>query len=322
MKAFIYTLLIFCVTNFSSLLCAGADEERVISSPATSLVIEQVLSVLESNYVYPDTARKMRDYVKENILAGKYQKVSSSKDIIKILQSDLRFVSKDGHISLHLNKDRDLSDSHVVSSSPLDLKVGVAVEKDSDGEPTIGYLRFNKFGDERVKSDIVGAMAYLNATLSLIIDLRDNDGGDPNLVAFLSSYFLANDTPLWSIYDRDGNAIIDVKSTDSKESLENKYTGRVCILTSQKTYSAAEAFAYTLKHLDRACIVGETTGGGAHLVEMQRVNDEITIRIPVARAYNPVTKSNWEGDGVIPDINVDAADAKSVALKYFQNAAN
>ena len=85
-----------------------------------------------------------------------------------------------------------------------------------------------------------------------------------------------------------------------------------------KTYSAAEAFAYTLKHLGRACVVGEATGGGAHLVEMQRVNDEVDIRVPVLRAYNPITKSNWEGKGVIPTISVEASKAKSVAISHLE----
>jgi hypothetical protein len=52
---------------------------------------------------------------------------------------------------------------------------------------------------------------------------------------------------------------------------------------------------------------------------MKRVNDEIDIRIPIARAYNSITKSNWEGVGVIPTIEVEASQAKLVAIEYFKN---
>lgn len=98
--------------------------------------------------------------------------------------------------------------------------------------------------------------------------------------------------------------VFDLK-TASLRPLEIKpFAGKLCILTSIKTYSAAEAFAYTLKHSARAVIIGEATGGGAHLVNMLDVNDQIAVRMPVARAYSPITKANWEGSGVIPDISV------------------
>ena len=123
---------------------------------------------------------------------------------------------------------------------------------------------------------------------------------------------------LWSIIDRDSNSVLDVQSSNSIY----RYAGHVCILTSRKTYSAAEAFSYTLKHLDRACIVGENTGGGAHLVDMMRVNDEIDIRMPVVRAYNPITKSNWEGIGVAPTLKTRATNADKAAIKYLKNKLN
>jgi C-terminal processing protease CtpA/Prc len=96
----------------------------------------------------------------------------------------------------------------------------------------------------------------------------------------------------------------------------------VYILTSNRTFSAAEEFTYNLKHLKRATIVGETTGGGAHPGGPRRINDHFSVWVPSGRAINPVTKTNWEGTGIEPDIKVEAKQALKAAhldaLKKFR----
>jgi C-terminal processing protease CtpA/Prc len=87
----------------------------------------------------------------------------------------------------------------------------------------------------------------------------------------------------------------------------------VYILTSGFTFSAAEDISYTLKNLKRATIVGETTGGGAHPVRARRLNDHFFVMVPFARYISPVTKTNWEGTGVEPDLKVPQAHALKVA---------
>jgi C-terminal processing protease CtpA/Prc len=97
-----------------------------------------------------------------------------------------------------------------------------------------------------------------------------------------------------------------------------RFTGKsVYVLTSKMTFSAAEEFTYNLKNLKRATIVGETTGGGAHPGGQQRVNDHFAVWVPTGRAINPITKTNWEGTGVQPDVAVSA----DLALKTAHLAA-
>jgi hypothetical protein len=81
------------------------------------------------------------------------------------------------------------------------------------------------------------------------------------------------------------------------------------ILTSSRTFSGAEEFTYNMKNLKRATVIGETTGGGAHPTEPMIVQQDFILRVPFARAINPVSKTNWEGTGVAPDITVPAAEA-------------
>jgi C-terminal processing protease CtpA/Prc len=87
----------------------------------------------------------------------------------------------------------------------------------------------------------------------------------------------------------------------------------VYVLTSNRTFSGAEEFSYNLKNLKRATIIGETTGGGAHPGGMVRLHEHFGMFIPRGRAINPITKTNWEGTGVKPDVEVPAAQALHVA---------
>ena len=89
----------------------------------------------------------------------------------------------------------------------------------------------------------------------------------------------------------------------------------VFVLTSQRTVSGGEEFTYNLKNLKRATIIGETTGGGAHPVSGHRIDDHFMIGVPFARAINPITKTNWEGTGVEPDVKTPASEALEVAKK-------
>jgi C-terminal processing protease CtpA/Prc len=94
----------------------------------------------------------------------------------------------------------------------------------------------------------------------------------------------------------------------------SRYLDRpVYVLTSSRTCSGGEDFAYTLQALGRAVVIGETTGGGAHPTRGFPISAAVEIAIPFARSINPVTGTNWQGTGVVPDIAVPQAEARNVA---------
>jgi C-terminal processing protease CtpA/Prc len=95
-----------------------------------------------------------------------------------------------------------------------------------------------------------------------------------------------------------------------------RFAGKpVFVLTSTRTFSGAEEFTYNLKNLKRATIIGETTGGGAHPVSGHRIDDHFMIGVPGGRPINPISKKDWEGTGVEPDVKVSADQALDVAKK-------
>jgi C-terminal processing protease CtpA/Prc len=174
----------------------------------------------------------------------------------------------------------------------------------------VGLLDLDSFVDPELGGDAVAAaMGLLSRTAALIIDLRWNTGGDGRMVAFLASWFFAGEpVHLDDVYFRPENFTLQTWTLPYVPGA--KYLDReVWLLTSGKTHSAAEGFAFALQELGRAKVVGETTRGGAHPVRRFRIDDHFGVQVPIARAINPRTGTNWEGVGVKPDIEVpmDAA---------------
>jgi hypothetical protein len=163
-------------------------------------------------------------------------------------------------------------------------------------------------------------MHLLENTDAVIIDLRRNGGGDPHTVQLLCSYFFDKPTHLNSLYWRDGDR------TEEFWTLADLPGQRMAdvplfVLTSNYTFSGAEEFTYNMQTRKRATIVGETTGGGANPGGMVPVGERFGIFIPTGRAINPVTKTNWEGTGITPDVAVGAADALDTAITLAHAAA-
>jgi C-terminal processing protease CtpA/Prc len=179
----------------------------------------------------------------------------------------------------------------------------------------VGYVKFNMFADaETCGATATAAMNFVANSDALIVDLRDNGGGDPKMVAYIFSYLFSKRTHLNDLWTRKTNATDEFWTSDvpGKHLADDR---PVYVLTSKRTFSGAEEFTYNLKNLKRATIVGETTGGGAHPVNGQRIDEHFVIGVPFARAINPISKTNWEGTGVEPDVKVPAADALSTAQK-------
>ena len=157
----------------------------------------------------------------------------------------------------------------------------------------------------------MGLVANVDA---LVFDVRENGGGWPDMVSYVVSYLFANRTHLSDQWERKTNKTTEYWTTPDLPG--KKLIGKpVYVLTSKETFSGGEEFAYDLKTLKRATIVGETTGGGAHPTGPKRLDDHFGISVPVERSINPVTKTDWEGTGVEPDVKVPADKALERALE-------
>ena len=180
----------------------------------------------------------------------------------------------------------------------------------------VGYVEFWGFDEvsERSAPRVAAVMAVIAGTDALIFDLRKNSGGSGDMVRLISSYLLPGEIHLNSFYWRASESTTEFWTL--ADVVGEKRPGvPVYVLTSKDTFSAAEEFAYNLKHLGRAEVVGESTKGGANPWQFFDLGDGFRAAIPIAKAINPVTLGNWEHVGVQPDQSVPAERALVVAYR-------
>ncbi len=284
-------------------------------------LVEAVAKAVADNYVFPDLGAKMATRLRDALAAGDYAKVTDERAMASRLTADLRSVTKDLHLGVRL---APAAPSEHEPSFTLHgeaaARYNYAFRKVEVLEGNIGYLRLDMFLDmpEALKT-ADAAMAFLRNVDALVVDLRENHGGSPEMIAYLTSYLFATPTLLNTMMDRSGNIVEEFRTGDVAGA-RLKADLPVYVLTSAQTFSGAEEFAYNLKNLKRATVIGETTGGGAHPVKPIRVSHRFVVGVPYERAVNPITRTNWEGVGVEPDVRVDAEEALDKALDLARNA--
>ena len=301
-----------------------------IDAPKRAAVIDKVLRELNDSYVFPDVAKRMEAAVRERLVKKEYDTLTSAAAFAAKLTADLQEVSKDKHLRVRpldpaARAPRKTEASPKQQEEPGLASMGRGGRSDNYGfyrverlAGNIGYIDLRMFFPPELGADkVTAAMTLVADTDALIFDLRQNGGGSAEMVALITSY-LFDETPvhLNDFVNRSGE--IESSSWTLKDVPGPRYTGKdVYVLTSSTTFSAAEEFAYNLTHLKRATLVGETTGGGANPVNMLRLEEGFQVSIPVSRAVNPITKTNWEGVGVKPHVDV----AAPLALKTAHAAA-
>jgi len=311
-------LFIVIITFILAAKISFAQQEPVkfsFDSKVKQQTVKKISNLLDENYIFPDLAKKMGTLIKQNLAAGSYDGIDDPMKFAETLTADLQSVSNDKHIRVRFSPEdaKRLIEQEKNGSDTDDEKHwNEMMKKENYGfkkverlPGNIGYVDFRNFASpDFSKETVASVMKFLENTDAIIFDLRLNGGGDPAGVQLICSY-LFTETPVhlndlyyrptdetkeyWTLRKIDGKRMPDVP---------------VYVLTSKFTFSGAEEFSYNLKNLKRATIVGETTGGGAHPGGVRAINEGFAIFVPNGRAINPITKTNWEGVGVEPDVNI------------------
>ena len=287
-------------------------------------IVTKALELLQANYVFPEIAERAATAVRARLEAGEYDNLDEIA-LTDLLTEHLEEVCQDKHLRVRLGGGPGPGGAGAEPDEPPDYETRLArarkrgrlvnfqISRVERLDGNVGYVDLRGFPPpEAAGPAITAAMELVAGTYALIFDLRHNHGGSPDGVVFWCSYLFAEKTHL--------NDIFFAETGETKQfwSLSfvtgTRYLDRpVYVLTSKHTFSGGEDFCYTLQAQGRAEIIGETTGGGAHPTRGFPVSPAVHIGIPDARSINPVTGTNWQGTGVVPDTPVPADQAYDVA---------
>jgi Peptidase family S41 len=326
---------------------ADAATPRILMADDGSMAAEQLsgreivttaLALLRANYVFPELADRAATAVEARLAAGEYDHLDEIA-LTELVTSHLREICDDKHLALRLGggpgpgrggpgpgpggrgrhpwadpdgpRDHETRRLAMRQMGRLD-NFGIHRVERLNGN--VGYLDVRRVPvPANAGPAISAAMELVAGTYALIIDLRRNGGGSPEGVVYWCSH----------LFDERPTHLNDIYHADTGETHQfwtlpyvpgPRYLDRpVYVLTSSRTFSGGEDFAYTLQALDRAQVIGETTGGGAHPTRPFPISAAVHIAIPFARSINPVTGTNWQGTGVVPDVPVPQEQAYDVA---------
>jgi hypothetical protein len=323
--------LILSTLLFSIYFCLSPrmahSQQILIDQQEKEKIIGKISKLFEEKYVIPEVGEKCGKDILWALKENVYDTPRDAKEFAEKLTTDLQTITNDKHIKFRLIEASDIGENqqgslhHPVRLFRLMQLEHVGFTRFDWIEGEIGYLDIRRFySPSEAEKMVVSAMNFVAGANAIIIDLRENQGGAGELLPFFCSYFFEKSTQLSSYYSREDDFTQEFWTFDN---FANKRFIDVplFILTSKKTFSAGEMFAYDLKVWHRAILIGDSTGGGAHSVDLFKIADRFEIYISTSRAIHPVTGSNWEGIGVIPDILVPSEAALDTAVVLAKKAA-
>ncbi|MFY1046801.1 S41 family peptidase [Chryseobacterium sp. GP-SGM7] len=324
MKFLISTAFLF----FGQIIFAQKEMPQ-IDEKIKNETITNIVSAIKKNYVYPEKVLEIENYLYKQNKSKVYKSTVNPQDFAEKLVSNILSVQNDKHLRIVYDPDleKDIllfneskKNAEKISNSDIEKEkaVNFYFRKLEILPSNIGYVEFTNFSlpNDEARKTIRSAMQFVSNTDALIIDLRNNRGGNAVTANEILGYFFNS----------------KIKTGRSFNKIENKWSDNyiqnqditlnmpLYILTSKKTYSAGEGFAYILKNQRNAKIIGEATNGGAHLTRSFSLGNGFVGFIPYLRSENEKTKTDWEGTGVIPDINSDEKSSLITAQNEILSA--
>lgn len=313
--------VLICMMMFNK-----ASAQTNITEKEKKEIVDKAFVLLKENYIFPDKVAPMEKALRKKISEGYYAQFSNTNDFLKNLNHDMETLVNDRHVNIFFDSIRvkqiraEAKGTYSQPSfSPEFLKraryENNMVRKVERLDGNIGYLKLDMFVDSRIsKPTLLAAMTFLSNSDALIIDLRQNGGGNANTVSFLMSYFLSDSTLVSQFTSRLTKTTTNVYIERDEEVKKFASNIPLYVLVSKRTSSAAEAFAYQLQAFKRAVVVGDTTNGEANPGYGFALNDNLWMMIPTSVNVNAITKTNWQGTGVLPDIVIKSENALNTAL--------
>ncbi len=173
-------------------------------------------------------------------------------------------------------------------------------------DDNVGYVYVGSFSNSLGTGNIAEVLVYLASCSGIIIDVRDNGGGELTEAQKLAAHFCNEKTLVGYIRHKTGTGhddLYDMEEQWLEPSTNVRWQKPVCVLTNRSVYSAANEFVKYMKCMPQVTVVGDQTGGGSGLPYSSELPNGWTVRFSACPMYS-ADKQSTEG-GIEPDVKVD-----------------
>ena len=312
-KCIIY--IIMCIASLSLVSCVDVDEYD--NSPQGNF--EALWKIMDEHYCFFDYKRQAYG-LDWNEVRARYSKridVTMNSDQLFEVLSEMLAEVKDGHVNLSSTGDFSRycswKEGYPANSSDTLYRRYLGTDyKIASGlsyrilDDNIAYVRYESFMDGIGEGNLDKMFINLMFCQGLILDIRDNGGGNLLYAERLAARFFNERTMVGYMQHKTGAGHSDFSSLEEQwldPSSNIRWHKPVCVLTNRGVYSAANEFVKYMKQCPTATIVGDHTGGGAGLPFSSSLPNGWSVRFSACPMYD-VEKQDTEF-GISPDVRVD-----------------
>lgn len=289
-----------------------AQQEPELTPGQRMSIVDSLSSMLQNRYVDSAIGAQLGSMLQKMYRAGEYAEESNPSKFARRLQQDMATVVKDLHLRVTYEptvdygqrRRNDGRDSATIART----NYGFVTAERLPGN--VGYLKLDRFVPlDYSRPTALQALGFLASTEAMIIDLRDNIGGSPDLVSLILSHFYGADSVLlFSTRNRGLNLTNELRTTTPAG--RRMADADLYVLTSATSASAAESFAYAVRQTKRGTIIGSTTAGAGNGGAMTPLGAGLVLFLP---QWKVVEGPGWETIGVPPDSVVAPSEALAFA---------
>ncbi len=177
-------------------------------------------------------------------------------------------------------------------------------------DDNIGYIYYESFNTAVGEGNLDDALSHMMLCRGLIIDIRNNGGGNLTTAERLAARFIDDETLVGYIQHKTGTGHSDFSAMEEqrlKPSSNVRWHKRVCVLTNRQVYSTANEFVKYMKCSPLVKVVGDRTGGGAGLPFTSSLPNGWVVRFSACPMYDRDRQSTEFG--IAPDYDCQLSQA-------------
>lgn len=307
----------FIITLAIAVTVSSCDKELVTPTQynTPTAIFEQTWKTIDEKYSFLEYKKINWDSV-GSIYREQVSNTISDDSLFNILGKML-FHLKDGHVNLKSNFNVSRNWEWFLGF-PQNFDLGLLERNYLGGWKTthslmhkkikdVGYVYYKSFELPVTENDLDYILDTYKDTKGLVIDIRNNGGGDPTNAFAILNRLTARPILVGRSYEKVGKDHNDFSESSElwlnpKEN-SKKYLGKVILLTNRNCYSATSHFVAWARALPNVTVIGDRTGGGGGLPASVQLSNGWILRYSSTMGID-AKGFNFE-NGTPPDVKID-----------------